>query len=424
MPAKRHTATRACFLEGLMDHREIEVINKKVSLLFPFFLVLFEMAVYMSSHAYLPALPVVQKEFVISQDGAMYTISVWFCATWVLGLFLGSVANSFGRRPMLLFGSLTFCIGTLICMSTSDYRMFLCGRFLEGLAMVPIYIAGYASVHKLYDTRMSIRVITVMLAVALLAPGFGTLFGAWCMMAYGWRMVFFFILLMGCASMIGLWYKMPESLQEKSPVNLVSTMKGYLDIMRDRTFFCTLTSIGLLYSILVMWVVELPFIISDTLNLPASYYGWVQAIVFSNMAIFSGVANYLYKRCRISHVVDIGYVILVVGILLFIISSIYMWSWWYCVQAMIVVLVGYVFILGALNRLAMEIPSKESLGCKSALLVVVRGLYGFAGSYVIALLNNKTFLSLSLPMVCVTVLLLLFHKRQYHEMRLFFAQCS
>ncbi len=400
------------------------MINKKVSLLFPFFLVLFEMVVYMSNHAYLPALPVMQREFVISQDEAMYTISIWFCSRAVFGLFLGSVANSFGRRPMLLFGTLIFCIGTQICMSTLDYRMFLCGRFLEGLAVMTIHIAGYASIHELYDTRMSIRVITVMMAVTLLAPACGTVFGAWCMMAYGWRMVFFFLLFMGCVSMVGLWYKMPESLLEKRPVNMVFTMKGYLDIMRDRTFFCALTSIGLLYFIFVMWVVELPFIISDTLNLPPSYYGWVQAVVFGIMVIFSGVANFLYKRCRISYVVDLGYVILVAGVLFFIISSIYMWSWWYCVYAMTVVLVGYIFILGALNRLAMESPSKESLGCKSALMAVVTGLYCFAGSYVITLVNNKTFLSLSLPMGCITVLLLLLHKRQYHTIRIFFAKCA
>ncbi len=400
------------------------MIKRRASLLFPFFLVLFEMAAYMSNDAYLPALPRLAHDLLISQDEAMYTVTVWFFAISGFGLWVGPISNRLGRRPVLLFGMLLFCLGTLFCMSTHDYRLFLCGRFLEGLSINTVSVAGYASIHELYDTRMSIRVITVMMAVTLLAPACGPVLGAWCIMEYDWRMIFFFLLFIGCVSMVGLWYKMPESLTNKSAFNIMHAMRSYRNLVQNSAFMYATISIGLVFFILILWIVELPFIISATLSLPPVYYGWAQAIVFGMMLVSSVLVNFVYKSCRIDRVVFMGYVILTVGVALLLIMSVYLWSWWYCVYAMSLVAFGSSFIIGAFNRLAVEMLPKEALGYKTALISAVTGFCCFAGSYVITLVNDKTFLSLSLPMVCVTVLMLLIYKRQYQTIRRFFAKCA
>ncbi len=117
------------------------MVNKRASLLFPCFLVLFAMAALMSNHVYLPALPHLAGDLLITQDEVMYTVTIWYFAVSGFGLWIGPISNHFGRRPVLLFGMLLCCIGTLLCMSTHDYRLFLFGQWLASVVLQAVMLS-------------------------------------------------------------------------------------------------------------------------------------------------------------------------------------------------------------------------------------------------------------------------------------------
>ena len=78
--------------------------------LFPYVLITFEIAVYLSMDMYTPALPYLAKDFNMPPDYAQYTVTTWFIGALFLQLFVGPISDRLGRRPILISGILLFVI--------------------------------------------------------------------------------------------------------------------------------------------------------------------------------------------------------------------------------------------------------------------------------------------------------------------------
>src|SRR3989338_1001265 len=75
-------------------------------LLLTLLLAAFEAITYLSTDMYLPALPIIQTEFHLTHAQVQLTLTWWFIGASMLQLILGPLADKWGRRPILFFGSL------------------------------------------------------------------------------------------------------------------------------------------------------------------------------------------------------------------------------------------------------------------------------------------------------------------------------
>lgn len=378
---------------------------KKYSLIFPVFLVLFEIAAYMSNDAYLPALPTLMTDYSVTQDMAMYTVSMW-CLGMSLSLFWGPLSDRYGRRNNMLIGVFLFSIATIVCAVTANFWLFIFARFTQGLSTNTISVAGYASVHEMYKTRMAIKLTAVMTAVAVVAPAVGPVWGAWMMSFTHWRTIFYVILIGALVSYVGIWMSMPETLKERRPIDIPKVCLRYMAILSNSNFLLITISLAIYMIVFLAWIVETPFIIMSNYGLSASTFGIVQLIVYGTMIFFSPIASWMHGRFAIDKVITAGYFVFFAGSILLCFSAYFADSWWFCVYSMAIVSMGASMIWGVLYRFAFESVPEETMGLKSALASMIVSFGSFLGSFLVTLVNAQSFINLSIFIVIFSILLL------------------
>ena len=137
-------------------------MNKKYLIIFPIALAVLEAGTYLGNDAYLPALPNLMHDMHINQQFAQYTLISWFLGSASVQLFIGPLADFYGRRPIVLWGAAIFILTSLTCAYPDQYWLLLIARFLQGTAACTTIVGGYATVHEAFDSHKSVRVIALM----------------------------------------------------------------------------------------------------------------------------------------------------------------------------------------------------------------------------------------------------------------------
>ncbi|HLB42056.1 MAG TPA: MFS transporter, partial [Gammaproteobacteria bacterium] len=138
-------------------------MNRKTDdMTFPWWLVVYEIAVYLSMDAYMPALPKIAYAFGVDSHTAQLTAIVWMLGGLLVQLVFGPLSDRYGRRPILLFGGGLYVVSTIVCAFSSDIHTMLIARFFQGMAMPSMFIAGYAAINELFESEKAVKILARM----------------------------------------------------------------------------------------------------------------------------------------------------------------------------------------------------------------------------------------------------------------------
>lgn len=294
----------------LFHHTEpLEKTDKPVfsSPIFPLLLVLYEIALYLSMDAYLPALPTIRDDLGLTTREAHLTLTMWFFGSASLQLFLGPLSDRFGRRPVLLLGGILFIIATLGCTVASTIDVVLVCRYAQGASVTTMIVAGFSTVHKLFSQKRAIYTVAVMNSVTILAPAFGPFFGTLILYAGSWRLIFYVLVLWAGVALVFLYFKMPETVKSTDKVaSFKKVFHDYRSILANRNFVLyTLTS-GCLFASMIAWLTAAPFLLIDTYAMSEMAYSFAQVFVFGGFVLGTRSMKLLLHHLPIPTVVRIG----------------------------------------------------------------------------------------------------------------------
>ena len=183
-------------------------------------------------------------------------------------LFLGPIADSYGRRPVMLFGTLFFILVTTLILFAQSMTQFLLLRFFQGTGLSFINAVGFLALQEVFDESEAIRKSAFMTLVSLFASISGPSLGAVVMYYSYWQMVF---VLTACSSLVilwGLWCYMPETLKNKSScVNVQQLKHDYITIFSDRSFILTTLLLAILGLPCFVWIGIAPVMMRLEVNI-------------------------------------------------------------------------------------------------------------------------------------------------------------
>ena len=258
--------------------------ERRLSLWFPLALVLFEFAVYIANDMAQPAMLQVTREFGVDAGWVPLSMTFFLLGGAALSWLTGPLSDRYGRRPVLLGGVVFFIVSCLATYLVSSIEAYMALRVLQGMGLCFINAVGYAAVQEAYAEKTAVRVTALMANVALTAPMVGPLAGAALVEVAPWRSCFLFIAACALLALLGLWWKMPETVRPAANPRPLSSMGGdYLQLLRDRRFVLSVLCNPLLALPLMGWIALSPVLLVEDLGMSTLAYGLWQLPVFGGL---------------------------------------------------------------------------------------------------------------------------------------------
>src|SRR5262245_15855893 len=106
-------------------------------------ILLIDLLTGMEFDLFVPSFPELKDYFRLSPFWLELSLSVNLVGYCISLFITGHLADSYGRKPIILWGLLIFVGASVLCLSTSIYYLFLLGRFFQGLGIAAPAILSF-----------------------------------------------------------------------------------------------------------------------------------------------------------------------------------------------------------------------------------------------------------------------------------------
>lgn len=390
-------------------------MHKNTLTIFPILLVFYEISTYLSNDMYLPALPSIMRDLFTTHSLTQLTITTWCLGASSIQLFMGPLADCYGRRPILFIGGLVFIISTVLCALTTNIEFLLIARFLQGTAVCSVTVAGYATIHELFDQQQTIKTLALMSSITVLAPAFGPLLGGIVMVLMNWRWTFWLLALWATIALMLLFKYMPETnlYNHSYTLKIKPLFQNYKLIVKNMTFSRNTLVVCLNFSGMIIWIAAGPFLVINQFGYPILMFGLFQAMIFGSYILGAQIVNANISKFSIKSWVNWGLYIALTGSLLSVIVAI---LFPHLLIGLIVSLMiysgGSALAFAPLQRIAIE-ASDQPMGARMAIFSsALSGAAAFA-SILVSIFYSNTLLSVAVILAVVMIFAVFIHLKWY-----------
>lgn len=380
--------------------------SKRSIYFFPLFLVLYEFAVNSSNDMYLPALPQIARELAIDENQMQRTISAWLAGSAVAQFFLGPLSDRSGRRLVLLGGGLFFLLATIGCGFSYSIAPLMLFRFIQGIGVCTVGVAGYATIHELYDDKKAIQLFAWMGCISATAPMIGPVLGGAVLTQFDWRVIFYFIFALAVIPLGILYFIMPESNTQPDPtaLNPKRLLSVYLRIFKNPSFMLSAFSYGLLLGGMIAWITGAPFLLMNVHGVSVQDFGWTQIPIFLAFVLATFSVRWIIERIGSENLIWLGLSVSTFsGLILLFFSLFFPLSFWGLLIPLFFYSAGFGLAAASLNRKTLS-ASTEKVGASTAIFQLAALGTGAFGSFAVSFVYNDTALSITGVMAAMITL--------------------
>ncbi len=225
---------------------------------------------------YLPAFAGMEQSLSASPAQLQQTLAAYLAGFAVMNLFHGALADSFGRRPVVLWGVGAFTLASVGCALAPNIETLVALRAMQGMATGAGMVVSRAIIRDLYEPNQAQKMMSQVTIFFGVAPAIAPLIGGLVFEALGWRAVFWLLAAIGVALWVANWRLLPESLHpdQAQPFEANNLMRGYAQLVRDPRFFALALASGVPFNGMFIYVLSAPAWLGGVLKLAPTQYFW------------------------------------------------------------------------------------------------------------------------------------------------------
>jgi DHA1 family bicyclomycin/chloramphenicol resistance-like MFS transporter len=264
---------------------------------------------------FLPSFPAIGEQFGVGPGLVQQTLSVYLFAFSFMTLFYGTLSDSFGRRPVILYSMLLFIAGSIGAALAPNFTMLLVCRAIQGLSAGSGMVVGQAVVRDRLQGAAAQRMVANIMMVFGIAPAVAPILGGFLHEAFGWRSVFVFMALIGGAVLAGCFFGLPESLPRESrqPFHPGAIAANYLRALRHPQFLPGSLAIGMAFGGYALYIAAAPELVIQILHLPVTAFAWLFVPMVGGVIAGSAVSGKLAYRVPGATLVRWGFAMMALG---------------------------------------------------------------------------------------------------------------
>jgi len=267
---------------------------------------------------YLPSFPAIAQTFDASPIAIQQTLSLFLFTFASMMLFYGTLSDSFGRRPVILWSLVLYILASLGGALAANFGFLLTCRIFQGLASGAGSVIGRAIVQDRFDGIEAQKILGNIMMVFGLAPAIAPILGGWLQVSFGWRSIFWFLTTFGVVMFIAVWRWLPESLavEKRHPLHLGLIAANYWKVLRHRQFLLLAVALGLAFGGFALYIGSAAYFIMNILHLPETAFAWLFIPLISGHVAGSMLSGKLAHKLSRSALIRISYNGMLVAVLI------------------------------------------------------------------------------------------------------------
>lgn len=240
-----------------------------------------------SIDTYLPAFTGIAASLGATPVQMQQTLSAYLLGFAVMNLFHGALADSFGRRPVVLGGLGLFTLASVGCALSQSIAMLVLFRAVQGMSAGAGMVVSRAIIRDLFRPDQAQRVMSQVTIYFGVAPAVAPIIGGFLFVHAGWHAIFWFLVGVGVVLGLLMWRMLPESLhptqvQRFHPRPL---LRGYAQMAGSPVFIALAFASGVPFNGMFLYVLSAPVFLGEHLHLgPTQFFWFFMATISGIMA--------------------------------------------------------------------------------------------------------------------------------------------
>jgi DHA1 family bicyclomycin/chloramphenicol resistance-like MFS transporter len=229
-----------------------------------------------SIDTYIPAFSGIARSIGATPAEMQQTLSAYLFGFAFMNLFHGALSDSFGRRPVVLWGLAVFTLASLGCALSQNIAQLVLFRGLQGLSTGAGIVVSRAVIRDMFPPADAQRVMSQVTIYFGVAPAIAPIVGGFLFVHAGWHAIFWFLVAVGVILFVANYKLLPETLHQsqRQPFQVRHLMRGYWDLCSDPRFLLLALASGVPFNGMFLYVLAAPAFLGDHLGLAPTQFFW------------------------------------------------------------------------------------------------------------------------------------------------------
>tara|TARA_B110000503_G_scaffold105513_1_gene157439 strand:+ start:33100 stop:34302 length:1203 start_codon:yes stop_codon:yes gene_type:complete len=229
----------------------------------------------LSVDVYLPAMPAMMKALGTDIQHMHLTLSTYLAGFALFHLACGPLADRFGRKPILVVGTVLFVLACLGCSLSTTVEELLLFRFIQGVGACVGPTLARAVARDVFGPARAARALSIIAMLMALAPAVAPTLGSILMLWLPWPSIFVFLAVYGVSMVVLIQVFLAESLPQRQSLHPLAIAGNFAELICSPMFITATFGSGFVYAGLLAYLSSSSFVYIDMLGVPAQYFGFI-----------------------------------------------------------------------------------------------------------------------------------------------------
>ena len=245
----------------------------------------------MAMNIFLPSLPNIASDLNSSTSILGLSVGIYLASSALLQLIIGPFSDQFGRRPLILWSLIIFCLSTLATVFVTSTAQFLLLRVFQAISASCMVLARAIVRDTTESTEKAGSKIAYVTMGMALVPMVGPAIGGLLDYQYGWEASFWLLFILGLVILIISFFDVGETLSNHNQ-SFLQQISTYPSLLRSKRFWGYCLSSAFVSGAFFSYLGGAPFVGNEVFGLEPKDLGFW----FGAPAIGYVLGNFLSGR--------------------------------------------------------------------------------------------------------------------------------
>ena len=359
-----------------------------------------------SIDTYLPAFTGIAQSIGATPVQMQQTLSAYLFGFAVMNLFHGALADSFGRRPVILWGIALFTIASAGCALAQNIGTLVFWRAVQGMSAGAGIVVSRAVIRDMFPPADAQRVMSQVTIYFGVAPAVAPMVGGFLFIHSTWHAIFWFLTGVGVLLWTANFRLLPETLHDtqKQPFNVRNLMRGYWSLGSSPRFLMLALASGIPFNGMFLYVLSAPVFLGEHLHLGPGQFFWFFCLTIGGIMAGAWLSGRMAGNMKNKHQIRRGFVIMIaVSVTNLVLNLLFVPQAWWALFPIAIFAFGWALMVPVITLMVLDL-APDRRGMASSLQAFVGSMAnGFVAGVIAPLVMHSTVLLATASLLMMSI---------------------